>query len=423
MTTIQALGGSGENGRNCYAVSDDTECFLFDCGVKREVYGDRVGDYPLLTRELVQSLEAVFLSHVHEDHCAALPLLARYGYRGPVCASEESIESVYSYIHKWMRFVRNRGGRLPYDEADVRALSFVPLRPGWNTLPAGKGKTARTVCCGRTGHMLGSLWFALTLDGHRFFYSGDIVSHPLLLKQDRPEPADTVILDCGYAGSTMRQEEQTGRLLEEIRSTLSAGGKVLLPLPPKGRGADLLVLVARTFPQVPIYADTEFREYVSFLLERKDWLQDGVSLPAAENVHYVQNDGERHAVCGQKGPALILSQDGMLAAPQGLVYYNALKGDARSKVIVTGHTGKGTEGSLLWDDAYCRENGIRIRRCRIIYKVHFDAGDLLDGIRILRPRRVVLFHAPRADCTAVLERLSGLGIDARCLSPGEIWNF
>ena len=32
-------------------------------------------------REAVPFLDAVFLSHIHEDHTMGLPLLAKYGYK------------------------------------------------------------------------------------------------------------------------------------------------------------------------------------------------------------------------------------------------------------------------------------------------------------------------------------------------------
>lgn len=50
---------------------------LFDCGINRS-YED---SYPKIEREVVPFLDAVFLSHIHEDHTMGLPLLAKYGYK------------------------------------------------------------------------------------------------------------------------------------------------------------------------------------------------------------------------------------------------------------------------------------------------------------------------------------------------------
>ncbi|MEI0737273.1 hypothetical protein VQ056_12385 [Paenibacillus sp. JTLBN-2024] len=42
------------------------------------------GQYPLLEENLIPGLTAVFLSHAHEDHSMALPLLYKHGYRGEI---------------------------------------------------------------------------------------------------------------------------------------------------------------------------------------------------------------------------------------------------------------------------------------------------------------------------------------------------
>ena len=50
---------------------------VFDCGINRS-YED---GYPKIEREAAPFLDAVFLSHIHEDHTMGLPLLAKYGYK------------------------------------------------------------------------------------------------------------------------------------------------------------------------------------------------------------------------------------------------------------------------------------------------------------------------------------------------------
>ena len=49
MIKLYSLGGSGENGRNCYAIEWSEGAILLDCGVKREINENGVGDYPVLT--------------------------------------------------------------------------------------------------------------------------------------------------------------------------------------------------------------------------------------------------------------------------------------------------------------------------------------------------------------------------------------
>ena len=94
MIKLYSLGGSGENGRNCYAIEWSEGAILLDCGVKREITEYSVGDYPVLTQEFVSKLKFVLLSHAHEDHSAALPLIYSLGYKGKVYATKETIAEI-----------------------------------------------------------------------------------------------------------------------------------------------------------------------------------------------------------------------------------------------------------------------------------------------------------------------------------------
>ena len=38
------------------------------------------------------------------------------------------------------------------------------------------------VLVGRSGHVVGGIWFEISVEGKKIFYSGDIVAEPMLLK-------------------------------------------------------------------------------------------------------------------------------------------------------------------------------------------------------------------------------------------------
>ena len=76
---VTSLGGSGEEARNCFLLEAGNHTVLLDCGVRREALGEFDRVYPALTREIAGRLTAVFLSHAHEDHVAALPYLYELG--------------------------------------------------------------------------------------------------------------------------------------------------------------------------------------------------------------------------------------------------------------------------------------------------------------------------------------------------------
>lgn len=97
----------------------------------------------------------------------------------------------------------------------------------------------------------------------------------------------------------------------------------------------------------------------------------------------------------------------MLTAPDGLVYFNALKADGNSLVIITGHAAAGTVGAGLFDEEYRRKNDVSVRAEKIICKVHLDEQDALSLQERLGFKKVILFHAIKEKNKSLLGELQG----------------
>ncbi|WP_340015324.1 MBL fold metallo-hydrolase [Paenibacillus sp. FSL K6-1318] len=185
MIKLNVWGGAGEHGRSAYLLSGSNVRLLLDCGVKKE----GTGEYPLIDPKIVPQLDAVLLSHAHEDHSVAIPLLYKMGYQGEVWTTRETRAQLRTYFANWRRFVERISEELPYDEADEQAIRYryledeVVSQTWFEPIPEVK------VMWGRSGHLAGSVWFGVEMEGTRIFYSGDYTSESLLLQEDCPAEA------------------------------------------------------------------------------------------------------------------------------------------------------------------------------------------------------------------------------------------
>ncbi|MFC9711239.1 MBL fold metallo-hydrolase [Paenibacillus sp. NPDC056933] len=182
MIKLKVWGGAGEHGRSAYLLRGSRVQLLLDCGVKKE----GAGEYPLIEPEIVKELDVVLLSHAHEDHSVAIPLLYRMGYEGEVWTTRETREQLDTYFRAWRRNMERAGHTLPYEEGDEQLIRYRFLEDEaeggtWFEMVPGV-----SVVWGRSGHLAGSVWFGLEMEDRRIFYSGDYTSESMLLQEDSP---------------------------------------------------------------------------------------------------------------------------------------------------------------------------------------------------------------------------------------------
>ena len=417
MIKLYSLGGSGENGRNCYAIEWKDGAILLDCGVKREIDGECIGKYPRLTKEFISKIKFVLLSHAHEDHCASLPLIYNLGYKGKIYASEPTSEMAPNFMNKWKNFVIENNGKLPFTYEDIKKVEFKNLKIGINIIENIE------IIVGRSGHVVGGIWFIIKIKDKNIFYSGDIVREPMLLYNDKPFEVDAAILNCAYAGKVLNQSEQYQLLIDSIRKTLLIGGKIILPLPPNGRGCDIYRFLLENIKDEKIYVDREIITSYKKLISMKEWVKIKDDNILAENVVIIDTMEERKEVCLKNIPGVILTQDGMLTAAQGKYYFENLKKDEKNKVIITGHTAKGTVGAEIFSEDYIKKNLVKLQRERIIFKVHFDDMDVIEYNCYLQAKTIILFHSEKEKTKNIISKLKSDNVNAICLDIGEIYRL
>lgn len=402
---LSAFGGSGENGRNCYTIGMGDEFILLDCGVKREIVDGQVGFYPALTKEIVSRIKAVFLSHCHEDHVAGLPLLYELGYQGKVYATAETIAETIGFVKKWMGYVEKNHGVLPFKPESADLIQLAPIELGEQEVEGIHFEA------GRSGHVLGGVWYMFAIEGKRLLYTGDMCREPGVLAFDQPGACDAAIMNAAYAGKKIVQSAQFNALLNSVKDTTLAGGKVLLPVPPKGRGIEIAQFLGTHLDGVPVYVESAVEKSYKQLATQEAWIKPGILSEFPESLHVLSTDEQRKQAVAVSGGAVYITPDGMLSTELGLWYFDALKDDAANKVIISGHAAKGTAGAGVLDDAYRAANGVKAEGEKIVFKVHMDDDDIVSMCEMTGAKKAVLFHSDAPMTQNVKERLAAIGCE------------
>lgn len=434
MIRLTVWGGAGEHGRSCYYVEMAGKRILFDCGVKKE----SAGEYPLLDANIVQQLDAVFLSHAHEDHSMALPLLVKLGYKGKVWTTRATVEQLKGYFASWEKYTHKHGANLPYDNEHIHGLRFAYLEevgPSEKWLQIMPELELRW---GRSGHLIGSVWLDLQVNGERIFYSGDYCSESGLLMADIPENRSglddregknvigAAIIDSAYGMDSETQAVKIEKLTYHVNQILDRRGQVLLPVPAYGRGQDLMMWAAEQFPQTPIYVESELMQGLLHMLDWSDWLLPEV----ADRIEYCLQSSRfkivdtlelREQITASEEVSIIFTTDGMMQSDKAQWYYSTLKDNQKNGVILTGHLAKGCFGRELLEMPNGKSDSPIAQIAWVRYKVHQGLPDVRKMLQDMHSKHTVLVHTGKTQTEALCEQLTLEGFTGmHALVPADI---
>ena len=297
MATVRAISGSGSKGPACFLVEAHGARVLFDLG-----YGPQPGLWPDLAG--VGHVDAIVLSHGHNDHAGGLQLADRIG-NPPVHASAAVLATLDS--------------ALKTHELPVHGTA---------------GVCGITLHTGRNGHAPGGIWLHADIGGG-LLYTGDYSIESLLYTYDEPPAAGTVILDASYGDYDRPLEACI-----EALSPVFAAEASLLPVPARGRGPEIALHLAQSQGQLPaIGADLRAA------------LRDMVATPQAQGVRPHVNDtlariaDEAPALDTISGPALAGAADGGSGESAALLAHWETAND--HPIVFTGYLPPGTPAQRL----------------------------------------------------------------------------
>ncbi|MBP1962615.1 MBL fold metallo-hydrolase [Paenibacillus aceris] len=433
MMQLNVWGGAGEHGRSCYWIGNEQTSILLDCGVKRE----GCGAYPLIDPTRVAELDAVFLSHAHEDHSIAIPLLYKLGYSGKVWTTRITAQQLPAYYAAWGNYVKQQGGQLPYDETDINRIQFAYIEDEAPPQQWIELSPTLRIYWGRSGHMLGSVWLLIEIEGKRLFYSGDYSEDGLLLETDTTKDItngaivlDGAIIDSAYSTDMEYQLDKLEKLFSAAERILNDDGQLLLPVPVCGRGQDLLLLMRDRFPETPIRVESELIQTMELMLEHPIWLKPGIESSITEALssgrfEVIQSEDQRLQRLTEdlalSRAAIWFTSDGMMQSSKSQWYYEKLRRKSTNGILLTGHVAMGTTGQRLLAMSD-EERGCQIQLIR--YKIHQGMPDVRKMTQSLKSHFKLLVHAPKKETDALLKQLASEGIDhLLSIQPGDTVNL
>ena len=427
--SLLTLGGFGQVGRSCMLLTTSDSKVLIDCGVNPGAR-DPSEAYPRLdwANITLDELDAVVIGHAHLDHTGFLPVLTKYGYKGPIYCTEPTLPMM-NLIQLDAIKVAGAQGRTPmYSERDVHQImrQTIPLHYGTVTDISPDIK----LVLANAGHILGSAscHFHIGNGDHNFVYSGDIkYGKSMLLESARTNfpRVETLLIESTYGAKEDIQptrEEVEDAFIKSVNKTLSEGGKVLIPIPAVGRAQELMMVIDKYMKSGKLTESSVFMEgmiqeataiheahpeYLERSLRQKILETDDNPFDSEYFTNIEHADG-RDEPLREDSPCIIIATSGMLEGGPVLEYFRNLAPDKKNKILFVSYQVNGTLGRRVMDGArqvsiLGKEGKVEVVSINCAteklegFSGHSDYNQLMSYVHRLRPklRRVLVNHGER----------------------------
>jgi len=369
---IHFLGAAGTVTGSKYLVEAPEKKFLVDCGLFQGLKQLRLMNWDHLPVD-VPTIDFVLLTHGHLDHVGYLPRLIKDGFKGKIYGTAPTLDIAEIILRDSARlqeeeaeqannegFSKHHPAKALYTERDVEStlthFSVVDLNQ-WIDL--GGQVTARFQT---NGHIIGSTFIEVHVQGKKFVFSGDVGQEDdlLLIPPKRPTEADILFVESTYGNRLHPEGDVKERLKTIVLETIARGGSVIIPSFAVERTQVMMYLlwqlrIAGELPDVPLIMDSPMGSRVLGVFEKhKDWHK----LPSAEYTamcemfQVVENYRETLSLVETKYPKIIIAGSGMVTGGRVLSYLQHYIENPQHTVLLVGYQGEGTRGRQLLEGTH-----------------------------------------------------------------------
>ncbi len=363
------LGASRQVGRSCFLLQTEESNVLLDCGINVAASGDDAHPFFSAPEFKINELDAVIISHSHLDHVGLLPLLFKYGYRGPVYMTAPTRDVSSLLLLDLISVGQKDAKDALFSSTDIKEMVKHVITLGYDEVTDVTPDVRLTFY--NAGHILGSAMCHLHIgEGlHNLLYTGDMnyeltnLLAPAVTKFPRLE---TVMIETTYGGKDnvlASRTECEDYLIGVINNTIKRGGKVLLPVLGVGRAQEIQIILEKAMREgriekVPFFLQGMVGDVTAIHTAYPDFFNNRIKQAVfhkgenpflSEIFKQVGSRKEMMQVVEETGPCIIMATSGMMTGGASVDYFKHLANDSKNSMVLTCYQGPGSLGKRLQD--------------------------------------------------------------------------
>ncbi|KAL9451576.1 hypothetical protein AB3S75_013188 [Citrus x aurantiifolia] len=406
--TIIPLGAGNEVGRSCVYMSYKGKTILFDCGIHPAYSG--MAALPYFDEIDPSAIDVLLITHFHLDHAASLPyFLEKTTFSGRVFMTHATKAIYKLLLTDYVKVSKVSVEDMLFDEQDInRSMDRIEVLDFHQTVEVNGIK----FWCYTAGHVLGAAMFMVDIAGVRVLYTGDYSREEdrHLRAAELPQfSPDICIIESTY-GVQLHQPRniRERRFTDVIHSTISQGGRVLIPAYALGRAQELLLILDEywsnhpEFHNIPIYYASPLAKkcmavYQTYILSMNERICNQF---ANSNPFKFKHISPLNSIddLSDVGPSVVMASPGGLQSGLSRQLFDIWCSDKKNACVIPGYIVEGTLAKTIISEPkeVTLMNGLtaplNMQVHYISFSAHADYAQTSTFLKELMPPNIILVH-------------------------------
>lgn len=446
--TIGFYGGVGSVTGANFLLTLPEVSLLIDCGVFQggeQAEAHNADAFPYV----VETIDALLVTHAHMDHIGRIPKLVAAGFRGPIYSTPETMAIAPimfdDAVHIMEEHARHDGRTPLFKRDDIEKTMALWHGVPYHT-PTSLKHGAATFTFKDAGHILGSAMIEVRCQETNIVFTGDMGNSPapFLRDTERITDADYVVMESVYGDRNHESPEERQHMLRDILKGVIAKKKLLLiPSFSLERAQTLLSeindLVERgEVPRVPVFLDSPlairlmdiYRGATAlFNADTQRRIARGDDIFSFPGLHITRSKEDSLNIGKTPNPKVVIAGSGMSVGGRILFHEQRFLTDPDTTFLIVGYQAAGTVGRMLADgakDITIEGHRVRVRahvETMYSYSSHKDRDHLIEFVAHAAPALKKVFVTMGEDQSALflVQRLRDYcGVDASAPQSGDV---
>jgi len=363
---IKFLGAASMVTGSCYFLSGEKTGLMIDYGMFQGKV-EEMGWNCIKPSIDFDKLTAVVLTHAHLDHCGRLPLLIRYGFRGPIFMTEATKALAELVLYDSAKLAKEEKTKvILYTDEDVEKI-LKQVQPVEYDKPFMVGEFEVTLL--DAGHILGSATVLIEEKSTRkkVSFSGDLgnTPEPLLAPTHWVSRADVAVVESTYGDEIHESRDEVEELAKIVAEAEAKKGTVIIPSFSLQRSQEILYIFDQLKKQgkmameTPVFLDSpmairatevfrDFPELYNRKLQTQVKTDDPFDFPSLVLCDTIEKSRQIKNLIGAK---IIVAGSGMMTGGRVLHHVISFLGDPETQLVFVGYQAEGTMGRRIHDGA------------------------------------------------------------------------